>query len=72
MGPEKKQNQLFAKKTLKVLLDEMAGDLMAGVYFTQHGPLRRLAHVQRVVPRHTVRTAWIEATAGRRITQIGR
>src|SRR5437868_11808057 len=26
MGPEKKQNQLFAKKTLKVLLDEMAGE----------------------------------------------
>src|SRR6266403_1406832 len=26
MGPEKQQNQLFAKKSLKVLLDEMAGE----------------------------------------------
>src|SRR5712664_3067757 len=26
MGPEKRQNQLFATKSLKVLLDEMAGE----------------------------------------------
>ncbi len=52
------------------LLDEVAGDAMAGRHLAQHRLLGRLATVEVGVLGAAVRAAWVEPAAGRRVGEV--